>query len=71
MISILGKNWEQKKTDKNLIEKIKQDYNFSDILSRLVISRKFDQTELSTIENDLNLNNVFLKMMILKNQLNL
>ena len=37
MISILGKNWEQKKTDKNLIEKIKQDYNFSDTLSRLVI----------------------------------
>jgi len=61
MISILGKNWEQKKTDKNLIEKIKQDYKFSDILSRLVISRKFDQTELSSIENDLYLNNVFLK----------
>ena len=61
MISILGKNWEQKKTDKNLIEKIKQDYNFSDTLSRLVISRKFDQTELSSIENDLYLNNVFLK----------
>ena len=61
MISISGKMWEQKKTNKNLIEKIKQDYNFSDTLSRLVISRKFDQTELSSIENDLYLNNVFLK----------
>jgi single-stranded-DNA-specific exonuclease len=60
MISILGKSWEQKKTSKNLIEKIKQDYNFSDILSQLVISRKFDQTELSSIENDLYLNNVFI-----------
>ena len=61
MISVSGKNWEQKKTNKNLIEKLKQDYNFSDIISRLVISRKFDQTELNSIDNFLNLNNVFLK----------
>jgi len=60
MISVLGKKWEQKKTNKNSIEKLKQDYDFSDILSRLVISRKFDQTELSSIDNNLKLNNVFL-----------
>ena len=48
MISVSGKKWEQKKTNKNSIEKLKQDYNFSDILSKLIISRKFDQTELST-----------------------
>ena len=61
MISISGKKWEEKKTNKNSIEKLKQDYNFSDILSKLVISRKFDQTELSSIDNNLTLNNVFLK----------
>ena len=61
MISVSGKNWEQKKTNKNSIEKLKQDYNFSDILSRLAISRKFDQTELSSINNSLKLNNPFLK----------
>ena len=60
MISVSGKKWEEGKTNKNLIEKIKQDYNFSDILSKLVISRKFDHTELSTIDNNLDLNNVFL-----------
>ena len=60
MISVSGKKWEQKKISKNLIEKLKQDYNFSDILSKLVISRKFDQTELSSIDNSLDLNNVFL-----------
>ena len=60
MISVSGKKWEQKKTNKNSIEKLKQDYDFSDILSRLVISRKFDQTELSSIDNNLKLNNVFL-----------
>ena len=61
MISISGKKWEEKKTNKNSIEKLKQDYNFSDILSKLVISRRFDQTELSSIDNHLDLNNVFLK----------
>jgi single-stranded-DNA-specific exonuclease len=61
MISVSGKKWEEKKTSKNLIEKLKQDYKFSEILSKLVISRKFDQTELSSIDNNLDLNNVFLK----------
>jgi single-stranded-DNA-specific exonuclease len=61
MISVSGKKWEQKKTNKNLIEKLRQNYNFSDILSRLVLSRKFDQTELTTIDNNIDLNNVFCK----------
>ena len=61
MISVLGKKWEEKITNKNSIEKLKQDYNFSDILSKLVISKKFDQTELSSLDNDLNLNNIFFK----------
>jgi single-stranded-DNA-specific exonuclease len=61
MISVLGKKWEQKKSNKNSIEKLKQDYNFSDILSRLIISRNFDKTELNSIGNNLPLNNVFLK----------
>jgi single-stranded-DNA-specific exonuclease len=59
MISISGKKWNEKKTDKNLIEKLKQDYNFSDILSKLVVTRKFDTTELTSIDNNLNLNNIF------------
>ena len=61
MISVSGKKWEQRINNTNSIEKIKQDYNFSEILSKLVISRKFDSEELNTIDNDLKLNNVFLK----------
>ena len=61
MISVSGKKWEEKKVNKNLIEKFKQDFNFTDILSKLVISRKFDETELNSIDNHLVLNNVFLK----------
>ena len=61
MISVTGRNWEQKKTDKKKIEKLKQDYNFSDIVSKLVTSRKFDETELNSIDNKLYLNNIFLR----------
>ena len=61
MISVSGRNWESKKTSKNEVEKIKQDYNFSDIVSKLISSRKFDENELSSIDNNLHLNNVFLK----------
>ena len=61
MISVTGKKWEQKKINKNSIEKLKQDYNFSETLSKLVISRDFDQNEVYSIENNLKLTNVFIK----------
>ena len=60
MISVSGKNWEQKKISQNLVDKLKQDFDFSDILSRLIVSRNFDDDEVATINADLNLNNVFL-----------
>jgi len=60
MISVSGKKWEQKKINQNLVDKLKQDFNFSDILSRLIISRKFEDGEIATINTDLDLNNVFL-----------
>ena len=59
MISVSGKEWEQKKINQNLVEKLKQDYNFTDILSRLIVSKKFNNDEIATINNDLDLNNVF------------
>jgi len=61
MISVSGKKWEEKITNKNSIEKLKQDHNFSEILSKLIISRKFDNDEINSIYNDLTLNNIFLK----------
>jgi single-stranded-DNA-specific exonuclease len=60
MISVSGKKWEQKKINQNLVNKLKQDFDFSDILSRLIISRKFQDDEIATINTDLDLNNVFL-----------
>jgi len=61
MISISGKKWEEKKINQNLVDKLKLDYDFNDILSRLIISRKFDNDEIASINTDLDLNNVFLK----------
>ena len=61
MISVSGRNWKLNITNKNLVEKIKQDYNFSSIVSKLVTSRKFDENELAGIKNNLYLNNVFLE----------
>ena len=60
MISVSGKKWEQKKINQNLVDKLKQDFDFSNILSRLIISRKFEDDEITTINTDLDLNNVFL-----------
>ena len=60
MISVSGKKWEQKKINQNIVDKLKQEYDFSEILSRLIISRKFDNDEIATINTDLDLNNVFL-----------
>mgnify|MGYP001345117160 CR=1 FL=1 len=71
MISVLGKNWKQKIINKNSIEKLKQDYHFNDIVSKVVISRKFDKTELSSIDNTLNLNNVFSKNIDFENSVKL
>ena len=51
MISVSGKIWTQQKVNKNLVEKVKQDYGFSDILSHLIISRKLDVSEINGIKN--------------------
>ena len=59
MISITGKKWKETKINKNSIEKLKQEHNFSEILSKLIISRKFDENEIYSLKNDLDFTNVF------------
>lgn len=62
MISISGKNWNEKKVNKNSVEKIKQDFNFSHLLSTLIVSRNFNYEEIHSIENELKINNEFLNI---------
>ena len=69
MISISGKIWKQEKINKNLVEKVKQDYGFGDILSRLIISRNYDVSEIYGINNYQKLTNIFNDDLILKKHL--
>ena len=59
MISVSGREWKENKVNKKIIEKIRQDYNFSEILSKLIVTRKFDEKEIYLIKNKLDLINVF------------
>jgi len=60
MISVSGKIWIEQKVNKNLVEKLKQDYGFGDFLSKLIISRNYDSSEIHGIQNKLNLANIFI-----------
>jgi len=59
MISVSGKKWEKQKLNKNLVEKIKQDYGLGDILSQLIISRNYDASEIYGVNNNQKLINQF------------
>ena len=59
MISVSGKKWEEKTIDKNLVTKIQQKHNLSNILSKLIISRNFNEEEIYLIQNSLDLSNIF------------
>ena len=59
MISVSDKKWIQQKVDKNLVDKVKQDYGFGDIVSHLIISRKYDTSEIYGVNNNQKLINIF------------
>jgi len=59
MISVSGNEWIEKKANKNSVDKIKQDFGFSEILSKLIVLRNFDITEINNIHNSLNITNIF------------
>ena len=61
MISVSGKKWIERKINKNSIEKIKQDFKFNDIISKLIIYRNFDINEINSIKNSFPIVNDFTK----------
>ena len=61
MISVSGKIWTEQKVNKNLVEKFKQDYGYGDILSKLIILRNYDKSEIYGINNKQKLINIFNK----------
>jgi len=59
MISVSGKIWAEQKINKNLVEKFKQDHGLGDIISKLIISRNYDESEIYGINNNQKLINIF------------
>ena len=60
MQSVSGNNWEEISINKRIIDKVRNDLNFSEFLSKLIISRKFDQLEIDSIDRDIQTLNPFL-----------
>ena len=54
MISISGRKWQEKKVNTKIVEKIQQQNNFSKIISKLIVSRNFDENEIYLINNHIN-----------------
>ena len=61
MISVSGNYWEEIRLNKNSVEKIKQDHNFSDILAKLIISKKFNDDEINSLNNNYKIRNFFIE----------
>ena len=59
MKSVSGKYWEEEQFNKRIIDKIKLENNFSEIVSRLILKNNFDKNEVYSIKNDLELSNPF------------
>ena len=59
MISVSGRKWRECKINNKLVEKLQQDYNFSKVLSQLIIDRNFSEDEIYLINNKVSLSNVF------------
>lgn len=59
MLSVSGKNWEEANVPQRLIDKIKNENNYSDLVSKIVLSRNFDKNEILSITNRIKLANPF------------
>ncbi len=61
MKSISGKYWEEEKINERILEKVKVENNFEDLVARQIIAKKFNKEEIYQIDNHINLINPFLK----------
>ncbi len=59
MISVSSRKWNEKKVNKRLVEKLQQQYNLSNIVAQLIVTRNFDENEIYLIKDNLRLTNIF------------
>ena len=50
MISVSGNHWEETKINRRIIEKLNNDLNYSETISKLIVSRKFSQIQQNSDE---------------------
>ena len=61
MLSVSGKSWEETKVSSRILDKLKNEKNFSEIVSKIIISNNFDDLEINTIKEKISLQNPFYK----------
>ena len=59
MISVSKRNWQEIRINENIAKKTQQVNNFSNIISRLLVARKFEDEEIYSIKNYIELSNKF------------
>ena len=60
MISISGKNWEEVRVQKRLIDKVKIDFDLTEIQAKIALSKNYTDQDFFLINNEIKLNNPFL-----------
>ena len=60
MISISGKNWEEVRVQKRLIDKVKIDFNLTETQAKIALSKNYTDQDFFLINNEIILNNPFL-----------
>ena len=61
MLSVSGKNWEETKVSRRILDKLKNEKNFSETVSKIIISNNFDDLEINTLKEKISLQNPFYK----------
>ncbi len=52
MLSVSGKNWEEIKVGNRVLEKLKNEKNFSELVSKIIISNNFDDLEINSLKQN-------------------
>ena len=60
MISISGKEWTEIKHNNLKVKKISQDYEFNEIISKIIVNNNFTKEEIFSIDNLVKFKNPFL-----------
>jgi len=61
MISVSGNYWEEARIDQRIVDKIKIDHDLEDLIARIVIFKNFNDEEIFSLSDNIELKNPFSK----------